>query len=354
MVACGRRQLRLRQAVGWFSQGNPVARRLGGNAIAGRKLGFYSRTALLRFMRAMDKDSFSPSPSSDDPDDLVTRVKLIRFGNRGTDGRIEINDKLLPLPKKSVESSCIHGSHVLSVMGLSRLKDLLPASFLTGDMSPYSDPSFPMGKKDELAALARHLKDLPVESRRFELTSGKQIGNPILWFTSEQVGSFLDKEFERRQEFVRRKTGKFFGLSRADWYVASIGLGHWKPCDWLALLRIPKSAVERAGHYRPAFPDGATYQWFMVAANAAEGQPCDEWGRTVDLRLLRKSGAVRVVGVHERVARQLQPADFKSPAAAGQHELIEFEVLGKVTKDWGPTQRAVELADRIARGASTP
>ena len=279
---------------------------------------------------------------------LVTRAKLARFGNQDHNGRIEINDNLLPLPAQD-GASCISGSHVLTVVGLDRLRRLLPPNFLLGVESPYADPGMPIGSAaDQLKWLAERLMSLPPNKRRFELIQGKQIGNPILWFTTKETASSLDLEFAHR----RGRQG--FMLSRADWYATAIGLGHWKTDDWLAVLRIPTVAVERAGHYRPAFPDGATHPWFMVAANVAERPPCDAWGRTVNLRRLRKSGAALVAGAHERVARQLLSADFEDTATAGSRELIEFEVLGQVTRDWGSPALVDKLADRIARGASSP
>jgi hypothetical protein len=152
---------------------------------------------------------------------------------------------------------------------------------------------------------------LPAAERIFTMDEHISHGRPFVWLTQ-------NSEFARAQDAAA-------GGAVADVFRDRLGLIHHKPLirnlpNHLFALHLPKSVVNRCGHWRPSFVEGLDNRRFR--ANTAS-KPSD-WGKTVDLAGFAEGGS-------ERVLCRLQRDMFASG------ERIEFEYLGRVEFTRGTT-----------------
>lgn len=156
---------------------------------------------------------------------------------------------------------------------------------------------------------------------------GVTLGRSLLWFsTKDSVHS------------LRRIKGIRDGR-RANFVQSALGLGHYKVGTWLVMLKLPGSALEAAGHYRPTFCDAGIHRWFMAASSLRRSLPAGPFGQTCNLKLL-DAGESCCDGHPERVAVQPWLEHFKG-------EPIRFELLGPVTENHGTPNAASRLSDGI-------
>ena len=317
-------------------------KRVVGNAATGASIGLHSSTQTRSFWTqatgptGLTKAAWEAEIRAG-REPLSSKALDLRFGvPRDAEGRYGINTTTIPLAMYSKAGGSFYTKYAHCVVSLATLHYLISAL----DKNKPAFSSIPdidrSSSEKELENYAKSIKSIPKKYRIFDL--GRSYGKSVWWFTSDAAIEKIEREF-------RYCRGSFKG-TKADWYSTYLGLGHHKAGTWLAIIHVPIEVADVAGHYRPAFCDGASFPWFMAGCcDPAKRLPTSGWGQTANLYSLTKSQPI-FDGASERVSREIFPKDFQ----IGSRKLkVRFDLLGKISRDWGTKSAEQSLAEKIWR-----
>ncbi|WCM28579.1 hypothetical protein NDN01_06560 [Sphingomonas sp. QA11] len=291
---------------------------LGGNSASAVRNGHVTTAGLIDyFNRAHTKMLAAPGGASSD--NFESALHDLRFAPFEHGVRREVHDSGLGFP--DADLSGLAGQTFYHVMKLRFLH------FLVDTESPLmNDLDLPLGKDPrESDAFLADWEELTDDERRFSLNG--LLGSPIVWFTNEDGAK------------AARLYSAANGIGLADAFCEVLGLGHHHAGDWMVLLHIPGSAIEKANHYRPLFCDAVTHRYFMAHSCLVPG-PTRPWGQTANLREL-VLGTIDYDGAVERVSHQLTPSHFEAD------ETIYVEMLGSLQRTKIFTAAPKRLADEV-------
>ena len=312
-----------------FLRNDESGRRLYGNAIGGAGDGLYVLSEAEALLAAAAQNAL-PYESTDSLENIEAFKQVfngIRFherpGNRPT---IRVDEVSTP----HRDSPDLNGQTVYSVTTMSGLRHAMSEEDIRRLASNGITIRLDGTVEDEAAFLAS-LALLSPEEASFVIHSRKGMGRFIIWFTIERC--FIDAQ--------TRCSSSSDPISLAESLRSRNGLGHRKAGEWLVLLKIPGSIVQKAGHYRPVFCEGGVGSdcWFMSRSSDHGRFDGGPWGQTCDLEALQ-AGAATYDGAMERVALQPRQEHLGS-------DRIGFEVLGKVDARYGKADAMARLTDGI-------
>jgi hypothetical protein len=285
--------------------GSPYGRLISGNAIGGARIGLHSAAATIEYARATyslyltRKAATGKTASIRDFEDCLCDL---RYRDYVHGKQRQINDEIIPLFGPNLPN--LASKRLATVIELKWLpllmteadKDRLKIDFPVGGLPKNPD------------RFARRLRRLGADRRYFRLAGNQFLGRKLVWFTTEA-------EARRLKKSGRNGAGLAFS------FCSGLGLGHHPPGAWLVLLTIPGAAIQKAGHYRPAFCDAGIHRWFMARSSISGGK-VGLWGQTAELESLAR-GYAPYDGGPERVSRELASDHFDDAT-------IGFELLGQV------------------------
>jgi len=285
-------------------------------------MGLHDPAATLDYARATyelylsRKAAKGKGPSVRDLEDCLCDL---RYRKEEPGRRRKINDDIIPL--SNPDTPDLTGQRLATVVELKllpMLMDRVDKDHFKIDISPGGQPKNP-------ARLARRLNDLGSSGRRFRLARGKFLGRKLVWFTTEAEADRLTGSCTDATEM-------------ATHFCSGLGLGHHLPGTWLALLRIPGSAIQRAGHYRPVFCDAGVHRWFMARSSVPNGIN-GPWGQTAALKSLA-DGTTPYDGCPERVSREMTRSHLRNAT-------IGFDLLGRVELNSGSNSASTRLCEDV-------
>jgi hypothetical protein len=241
------------------------------------------------------------------------------------------------------EAKCFTDSHISTVIGYHRLKDLISVNDWDRFFG-YCSIVAADGTSDELEDRWRDLASLDPADRAKRVFKVRDAsaglgGGGVLWFTprSEVERVLSDTSEGERADRLRDVLGLFFPervegsdrQARAD--------------NRRFVLHIPVAAVQNATHARPTFVEAAGYSRFMACSASHTHSPPGPWGQTADLASLHARGKLDD-GLPERIVVRRSAGDLNGMD-------IEFDYVGEIGNSRGkrPRDRDPAFARALCR-----